>query len=253
MSYILDALRRADSERERGSVPSIHAQPVPIASTPEQQPASRSPWPWIVLGVAAGLALPLVSYLFGSDAPVETGASGTSASSSTAPSVPVAAPAPAQPATPTPAPALASADGTSESPRAAPPEPRSAAAAPVRRSAATAPVRRTQPTAVAAAPAAPAAARTASNAGPSADAVAAAEPQGRVYARNELPAEVQRELPALAIGGSVYSESPADRLVIINGRLFKEGDQLAPSLLLEQIQLKGAVLRFKGYRYLVSY
>ena len=26
MSYILDALRRADAERERGAVPSLHAQ-----------------------------------------------------------------------------------------------------------------------------------------------------------------------------------------------------------------------------------
>ncbi|MFO1267813.1 MAG: hypothetical protein U1F67_14180 [Rubrivivax sp.] len=30
MSYILDALRRAESERERGQVPGLHAQPVPV-------------------------------------------------------------------------------------------------------------------------------------------------------------------------------------------------------------------------------
>ena len=28
MSFILDALRKAEAERERGNVPSIHAQPV---------------------------------------------------------------------------------------------------------------------------------------------------------------------------------------------------------------------------------
>ena len=28
MSYILEALRRADAERERGAVPNIHAQPL---------------------------------------------------------------------------------------------------------------------------------------------------------------------------------------------------------------------------------
>ena len=32
MSYILDALRRADAERERGAVPGLHAQPVPPVS-----------------------------------------------------------------------------------------------------------------------------------------------------------------------------------------------------------------------------
>ena len=33
MSYILDALKRADSERERGIVPGLHAQPVPPGPT----------------------------------------------------------------------------------------------------------------------------------------------------------------------------------------------------------------------------
>ena len=39
MSYILDALKRADSERERGIVPGLHAQPVPPG--PTVGPASR--------------------------------------------------------------------------------------------------------------------------------------------------------------------------------------------------------------------
>ena len=32
MSLILDALRKADAERERGSVPSLHSQPVVLPS-----------------------------------------------------------------------------------------------------------------------------------------------------------------------------------------------------------------------------
>ena len=34
MSYILDALRRADAERERGNVPGLHAQPMPAVTAP---------------------------------------------------------------------------------------------------------------------------------------------------------------------------------------------------------------------------
>ena len=42
-------------------------------------------------------------------------------------------------------------------------------------------------------------------------------------------------------------------MLIINGQVFHEGDKLAPELVLEQIKLKAAVLRYKGYRYSVSY
>ena len=79
----------------------------------------------------------------------------------------------------------------------------------------------------------------------------AAEP--RTYAVAELPDEVRRELPALAIGGAMYSENPANRLLIINGQTFHERDKLAPGLVLVQIKLKSAVLEFKGYRYGISY
>ena len=51
----------------------------------------------------------------------------------------------------------------------------------------------------------------------------------------------------------MYSENPANRMLIINGKLFHEGDKLAPGLSLEQISLKSAVLRLKGYRYGISY
>ena len=36
MSYILDALRKADAERERGAVPDLHAQLLPPGSQPQR-------------------------------------------------------------------------------------------------------------------------------------------------------------------------------------------------------------------------
>ena len=48
MSYILDALRRADAERQRGTVPGLHDQPAqlqPAAAGPTRQPAAaRGLW-----------------------------------------------------------------------------------------------------------------------------------------------------------------------------------------------------------------
>ena len=53
MSYILDALRRADAERERGAVPGIHAQQVPVHAAR----AHRGPAPWVWMAGGAGLLL----------------------------------------------------------------------------------------------------------------------------------------------------------------------------------------------------
>jgi general secretion pathway protein B len=75
----------------------------------------------------------------------------------------------------------------------------------------------------------------------------------RVLSVNELPADVQRELPKLAISGGVYSDNPAQRMLIVNGQVLGEGAEPAPGVLLEQIRAKTAVLRYRGYRYAVAY
>jgi general secretion pathway protein B len=65
----------------------------------------------------------------------------------------------------------------------------------------------------------------------------------------ELPEALRRELPRLAISGSVYSEDPASRFVMINGEVAREGARLGPDLVLERIGTRELVLRFKGQRY----
>jgi general secretion pathway protein B len=62
----------------------------------------------------------------------------------------------------------------------------------------------------------------------------------------ELPVEVQRDLPAMHVMVHAYSARPADRLVGINNKLLHEGDEVAPGLKLEQITPEGMVLNFKG-------
>jgi len=51
----------------------------------------------------------------------------------------------------------------------------------------------------------------------------------------------------------MYSDSPASRMLLINNRVFHEGDQPAAGLVLEEIRLKSAVFNYRGTRYAVSY
>lgn len=222
MSYILDALRRADSERERGSVPGIHAQPIPPVSADAPPPRASSPALWIIGGLALALVGSLAwQWLGADDAAHEVAA---------APAQPAPATVAAAPATPLPALAPLPAAAPALLPEAVAPRPEAAPSA-----------RKAVPKPIARAPA-------------RADATSAeALPEARIHALQELPEDVRRELPALAIGGSIYSEHPSNRFLIINGQTFRERDRIAPDLVLEQIGLKAAVLRHKSYRYRINY
>ena len=236
MSYILDALRRADSERERGSVPSIHAQPVPLGSA-DGEPRHRTSRTlvWVSAGLAALLVASLAWQMLGRDAPPEPAALSPMVVTPTVttPTPPIAAPAPPpvaelQPIESMPAPAPASTAPVRTQPVAPVRKPAQAVAASSRPTAA-------RPTAQAAVPA------------------SATSAEGRVLSASELPDEVQRGLPTFVVGGASYSQNPVNRMLIVNGQVFREGDKLAPDVSLEQIRLKEAVLVTKGYRYRIVY
>ena len=258
MSYILDALRKADAERARGAVPDLHAQPVLRSSAGTAPASGAQPWAWAAGAVAVtavcGLAWALLTRDPGREsaaaaAPAAPGAAGASVSATAqapapvptaATTVPMAASpsAPARlalaPARPPPARAVTRTAIDPVRPALRKPAPDPAGLAP-----ATAATTATTAAAPPPAPTQPdAAART-------------AEP--RLYTQAELPDEIRRTLPTLAIGGAMYSEHAASRMLIINGQVFHERDKLAPNLTLVQIRLKTAVLDFRGYRYSVSY
>jgi general secretion pathway protein B len=70
---------------------------------------------------------------------------------------------------------------------------------------------------------------------------------------NDLPPNVRSQLPRLAVGGAIYSETPSARMVILNGQVFHEGDKPAADTVLEQIRLKSAVLNYRGQRYEIAF
>ena len=64
----------------------------------------------------------------------------------------------------------------------------------------------------------------------------------------QLASDLRRELPPLVVGGSVWSDSAASRFVILDGQVLREGESVAPGLVLERIQPKAVVLRWREMR-----
>ncbi|MED5622106.1 general secretion pathway protein GspB [Ideonella sp. BN130291] len=271
MSYVLDALKKADAQRElaRGGVPGLHTQPMPAASDAERGPVALAPWMWTAVGAGAVLVGALVWRLWPqAEAPAGPIAVAPALLPSAAPSVVATPPAP-MPAPITQAHGSAATQAPAPAPPVVQPPPAVAhppAATRVAESPAVVARPPTQPQPAQpvqpAQKAPPVAART--TPGPVPDATAAArpatdaaghdtQPEGRILSQRELPPEIQRELPPLVVGGSIYSESPANRFLILNGQVLHENDKLGPELTLEQIRLKLAVLRYKGYRFRITY
>ena len=66
---------------------------------------------------------------------------------------------------------------------------------------------------------------------------------------NELPPQIQQEIPAMTVQLHSYSGKPSERLVYINSTRLREGESLMPGLTLEQITPDGMIFSYKGYRF----
>jgi general secretion pathway protein B len=64
-----------------------------------------------------------------------------------------------------------------------------------------------------------------------------------------MPAEFQRELPDLRVTIHIYAPRPADRILYINDRQYHVGDQVRDGVVVEAIVEDGVVLRFHGQRF----
>lgn len=216
MSYILEALRKADAQRERDPSRGIHAQPLaPAASDAKGGPARTALWTGVAVGTAA---LAYAAWQFARPAEAPVAAAAPVPAPVSAPPAVVAAPAPA------PVPALAPATTVM------PPPPLVVVQAP--------PPIVVPPPAPAPMPAPVTAPAVAAPAAPAATEVRASPPP---------------DAPKLAITGGVYSSNRAQRMLIVNGQVFNEGSELAPGVVLEQIRPNTAVLNFRGQRYSVNF
>ena len=226
MSYILDALRKADAQRGASRAPGLHAHH--LSADEAEQPGSwaRSRLLWAVL--AAGVLLIGLAAWQLSDEPEAMPDAAPMAAVPPAAAEPLPPPALSSP-TPAPSPAPAPIAATAISPPA--PEPRALP----------------QPSAD----------------GPAAGEAPGGSRRNRIARTPVAPAQAQAPepvsdtvpagAPKLAISGGVYSSDAAQRMLIVNGQVFNEGGEPAPGVRLEQIRPSRAVLSYQGQRYTVAY
>lgn len=289
MSYILEALKKAQAERQLGNAPDIHT-PAPSHVPAPAAGASRKP---LLVGLSAGIVIagiagvlawrsqapaPQVAVLASTapafaPAPTSAPAKGTPATSPNAPApaagAPTASPgaaasAPAPRELPAQAPRQAANAGTAAEaasaarPASTPPagdaarsrpstQPEGRAASAARNNPAPASVAASSPDAVYL----PAPAARAPDPAPVARALEPAEENLRTL--QQLPEAIQREVPRVSVGGYIYSPNPADRLLLVDKMLRREGEELAPGLVLERLMPKYAVMNYRGTRYRVGY
>jgi len=238
MSYILDALAKADAERRNGSeAPVAHALP----RLAQVRTARR--WRWL-LPTAALILAAAVAFVWQQHASLDTPAtpSDTTVPQASAPAAVDRAASPATPAdstTPMPAPS------TGEAPE--------AHAAPL-------PILAPKPPPVArpASDAATPPPKLAPSAPPVATLAASPTPEYSANAGASVapPAALPRPpvgAPALTISGATYSDNPAHRMLIVNGKVVQEGQEAAPGVRLEAIGPRSAIFNQGGTRFNINH
>lgn len=232
MSYILEALRKADAQRELGTAPELlgTAAAAGAAPGPSPEPRATLPWRWLIAGAAIPvMALIAWRVLMPAPEPAATLAAARPEPARIEPAMPAPVPPPTVPAAPGPAPTPAPA---------------------VQPAPEQEPVREPAPDAAPSAPPPPPARKKLPPKPPPAKRAAAA-PETPAPPRTlaELPEELRRLVPPMTVSGSVYSPQPADRMLVVNGQVVREGTALTPELRLETIGRQSAVFSVRGQRF----
>lgn len=237
MSFILDALRKSEHERQRQAGPAIAEMPI-------ARPASRLPVAFGVIGalLAVNLAV-LLYFMLRQDAP-EVQREEAVPAATTQPAAAAPAPLPTASAVPPAetAPALVPAPAARELQPLTDVATRDAPLPPQQE-----PPAAPDPSLLPAPPAPRAAPTVVDRAQPA----AAGAGQGNVPRLDMLPAEATAGLPALNLDLHIYASSPAQRAVFINGRRYREGESLPEGVEVLEITPDGAVLGHRGQRFLL--
>lgn len=212
MSYILDALKKAEQERDLGRVPRLETMQ---DNAPRR---SRALLLWLVAGVLLVNVAALVWWLRPSThSDVATPERQAPLSAVQPPRIAPSASA-APPVTRMPSPVIV-----------APPV-------------ATTPVIPTPPHVPVTTPVAPAA--------PEPDVAKPAATI--VPLLRELPADIRTSVPPMSLDVHVYAPSATDRFVLINMKKYHEGDQLAEGPRIEEITEEGLVLSYQGQLFRIA-
>lgn len=225
MSYILDALRKSEQERQAGSVPGLTT---PQPSVPAS-PRAHGPWKIAVallLAVNAGA----VGWWLARPAPATA--------SRVVATTPVPAPLAASPAVAAPAVAGGPAATQMPAPVAPPAVPPNVSAT----KAAELPETRIPP------PEPPPARQAPPASAPAVEDNPPPPPRGGVVPYADLPPAIKKAMPPLNIGG--YADAGGGAIMLlVDDRLVKEGDELAGGVRVVKITPEGSVFSFRNYRF----
>jgi general secretion pathway protein B len=224
MSYILEALKKSDQQRQRGATPTLQVAQVAAAAPKRPVLVYYGLLAAVLLGV--GIMIGWLRPWQPEQPLAATALLGTE---------PIVAPAPltAPPEMP----------GKTAQEFPAPNSTRAGQAVPVAGA-----MKPGNPTLVSSAPnaAAPMPDKSASEKSAS---IAGDAQEQKAIPMNELPLQIQREIPVITVQLHSYSSKPGERLVYINSTRLREGDSLMPGLTLEQITPDGMIFGYKGYRF----
>lgn len=221
MSYILDALKKSQEEREL-----VRMLRTTGAAPGFSFAGRRRLWPAIIAFLALVIGGFLIMRYLGPSTPV----------------TPNALSDPSMPAMPAPAGATAQTAVAASAPAAR----EAASKPPVEDLAAQTRVARLTPVA-----AQPQPVMSPKPPSPQGVAVNEAEEQGAVLFLRQMPEDFRRRLPALAVNIHLYSANPIENLVYINDRQYRRGEEVTPGVRLEEIVPEGVVLSYEGKRFKV--
>ena len=283
MSFILEALRRAEAERERGQVPGLHSPGLPGAAGAGLASAAPRPRPWMgaLAGLLAGAVLALAAAWWwrssgtgpaapapmasGSEAagPISPGLAGGRTGSGLKPApegpLPADTGVPPRPQPPVRAGADQAQQGRASAPLADPVAALGSASGPQHPSRAQVAIAPgaagavTSGTSKAAPPLPAASAGRSLSGGAAAGGPSPAASAASAVAEQGLSVDQRRRLPPLKIGGSMYSEERSSRMLVVNEQLLREGDRAAAGVVLERIGPSSAQFSFEGRRFELPY
>lgn len=219
MSYILDALKKADAERTRGLIPSIYAQPTRLNAHKSDRPWVTGSFIMILIGMGVTLLCLIVWWW------INIGISWRALIAT-----PIPQPVIAKTYSP---PQMASTTAT-----VAPPFEKTTEAKKIEILNPTTQDKRFTPKTLAP------------------EVMPRQHPMAgvnKIPSVHELSEDIRLSLPKIVVSGATYAVNPAYRMLIINGQIFYEGDKPLSNLKLEKIKPNEAVLNYKGTRYFQAY
>jgi len=85
-----------------------------------------------------------------------------------------------------------------------------------------------------------------------ADGFAELPEENKIYKLAELPSSIRQGLPSFSVTALLYSNSPEARMARVNDRMMREGQDLAAGVRLEEITRDGLVCSYRKFRFYVG-